>query len=268
MDKAKILFVSQEIMPYLPETQISHISRRLPQGILEKGKEIRTFMPRYGNVNERRNQLHEVIRLSGLNLNIDDTDHPLIIKVASIQSARMQIYFIDNDDYFQRKTLFTEPDGSYCADNDERAIFFARGVLETTRKLRWAPSIIHCHGWFTSFVPFFARYLFADDPHFATSKIVISLYPDAFDNRWDNRLRDKLKVENLADNAFDNLNVTDYQSLMRMAIDLSDGVCIGSPEADGELIEYARSKGKPILDYHNEETYIAATNEFYDQLLQ
>lgn len=268
MDTAKILFVSQEIMPYLPETHISHISRKLPQGILEKGKEIRTFMPRFGCINERRNQLHEVIRLSGLNLNIDDTDHPLIIKVASIQSARMQIYFIDNEDYFQRKSLFTNADGSYCPDNDERAIFFARGVLETTRKLRWAPSIIHCHGWFTSFVPFYAKYLFHDDPHFAESKIVISLYPDAFSDIWSDRLADKLRVDNLLPQVLENLNITDCNSLMRMAIDLADGVIVASPEADAALVDYARQSGKPILDYHDETTYIAATNDFYNALLQ
>jgi starch synthase len=117
------LYISQEITPYLPESEISKIGRFLPQGIQDKGKEIRTFMPRFGCVNERRNQLHEVIRLSGMNLVIDDTDHPLIIKVASIQSARMQVYFIDNEDYFQRKFVLTDEKGSYFADNDERAYF-------------------------------------------------------------------------------------------------------------------------------------------------
>ncbi len=153
MEKKKVLFISSEITPYLPETEMSKKARYLPQGIQERGKEIRTFMPRYGNVNERRNQLHEVIRLSGMNLIIDDTDHPLIIKVASIQSARMQVYFIDNEDYFQRKHTYRDAKGNEFTDNDERAIFFARGVLETVIKLRWAPDLIHCHGWLTSLVP-------------------------------------------------------------------------------------------------------------------
>ena len=126
MEKQKILFVSQEIYPYLPETEMSMIGRYLPQGIQEKKREIRAFMPRYGSINERRNQLHEVIRLSGMNIIIDDTDHSLLIKVASIQSARMQVYFIDNEDFFHRKGILTDKDGKYYPDNDERAIFFAR----------------------------------------------------------------------------------------------------------------------------------------------
>ena len=145
MESKKVLFISQEITPYLNETKLSKIGRYLPQGIQERGKEIRTFMPRYGSINERRNQLHEVIRLSGMNLIIDDTDHPLIIKVASIQSARMQVYFIDNDDYFQRKHTVSDASGKEFEDNDERALFFARGVIETVKKLRWAPDIVHCH---------------------------------------------------------------------------------------------------------------------------
>src|SRR5512138_1560307 len=157
MESRKVLFISQEITPYLGETKLSKIGRYLPQGIQERGKEIRTFMPRYGCINERRNQLHEVIRLSGMNLIIDDTDHPLIIKVASIQSARMQIYFIDNDDYFQRKGTVADDDGSEYADNDERCIFFARGVLETVKKLRWTPDIIHCHGWITALAPLYIK---------------------------------------------------------------------------------------------------------------
>src|SRR5512135_2346811 len=164
MESRKVLFISQEITPYLGETKLSKIGRFLPQGIQERGKEIRTIMPRFGCINERRNQLHEVIRLSGMNLVINDTDHPLIIKVASIQSARMQVYFIDNEDYFQRKCVLTDPEGNEFPDNDERAVFFARGVLETVIKLRWAPDIIHCHGWFTGMVPLFVKKTYKDNP--------------------------------------------------------------------------------------------------------
>ena len=157
MEKTRVLFVTQEILPYLEETAMAKIGRFLPQGIQERGKEIRTFMPRYGNINERRNQLHEVIRLSGMNLIIDDADHPLIIKVASIQQARMQIYFIDNEDYFQRKFTIADKNGKFFEDNDERTIFFARGVLETVKKLGWGPDIVHCHGWFTSLLPVYLK---------------------------------------------------------------------------------------------------------------
>lgn len=268
MEKAKVLFVSQEIMPYLPETEISRISRNLPQGILEKGKEIRTFMPRFGNVNERRNQLHEVIRLSGLNLVIDDTDHPLIIKVASIQSARMQVYFIDNDDYFHRKSDVLDASGKPHPDNDERSIFFARGVLETTKKLHWEPDVIHCHGWFTSFVPLYVRYLMRDDPHFAKSKLVVSIYDRDFSGEWDGEIQKKFFVEGINREATANIAPNDYVSLMKMAIDLSDGVIKGSKTINAELEEYAKKSGKPFLDYHDEDTYVAAYNDFYDKILE
>ena len=175
MEKQKILFVSQEIYPYLPETEMSVIGRYLPQGIQEKKREIRAFMPRYGSINERRNQLHEVIRLSGMNIIIDDSDHSLLIKVASIQSGRMQVYFIDNEDFFHRKGILTDKDGKYYPDNDERAIFFARGVLETVKKLRWSPELVHCHGWITSLVPLYLKHAFKEDPLFAKSKVVYSV---------------------------------------------------------------------------------------------
>jgi starch synthase len=147
MKTPKVLFVNQEIAPYLSDSELASIGRKLPQGIQELGKEIRTFMPRFGCINERRNQLHEVIRLSGMNLVINEADHPLIIKVASIPSARMQVYFIDNDDFFHRKLTVRDTDGSFFVDNDERIIFFARGVLETVKKLRWDPNLVHCNGW-------------------------------------------------------------------------------------------------------------------------
>ena len=165
MSTTRVLYIAQEITPYLPEGEISCICRNLPQAIQEKGKEIRTFMPRFGCVNERRNQLHEVIRLSGMNLIIDDTDHPLIIKVASIQSARMQVYFIDNDDFFQRRYTIADENGEF-EDNEDRSIFFVRGVLETVKKLRWTPDIIHCHGWMTALTPLYIKKTFSQDPFF------------------------------------------------------------------------------------------------------
>lgn len=178
MSSCKILYVCQEITPYLAENDMSTLCRTLSQSMQERGNEIRTFMPRYGLINERRNQLHEVIRLSGMNLIIDDNDHQLIIKVASIPSARVQIYFIDNEDYFQRKFTLCDGEGSLFADNDERAIFFARGVLETVKKLRWVPDVVHVHGWFSAIVPVYLRNTFADDPVFKNVKIVMSLYDD------------------------------------------------------------------------------------------
>lgn len=190
----KILYVCQEIFPYLPESEQSALCRQLVQAMQERGNEIRTFMPRYGCINERRNQLHEVIRLSGMNLIIDDNDHQLIIKVASIPTARVQIYFIDNDDYFARKAVLSD-DAGWFADNDERAIFFARGVLETVKKLRWNPSVVHCHGWFSAVVPIYLKHMFADDPVFRDVKIAVSLYDDAFPGELDAGFRAKVEHE-------------------------------------------------------------------------
>mgnify|MGYP000903248900 FL=1 len=214
MKSTKVLYISQEITPYLPESEISKIGRYLPQGIQDKGKEIRTFMPRFGCVNERRNQLHEVIRLSGMNLVIDDTDHPLIIKVASIQSARMQVYFIDNEDYFQRKFVLTDEKGEYFADNDERAIFFSKGVLETVKKLRWSPDIIHCHGWLTAFAPIMIKKAYADDPLFAKSKVVYSVYDDDFGTPLDTNVRKKIIMDGIAKKDVEILKEPDRKSVV------------------------------------------------------
>ncbi len=251
MDKPNVLYVSQEIFPYLPESPIAKLTRVLPQSVTEKGNEIRTFMPRFGNVNERRNQLHEVIRLSGLNVVIDDTDHPLIIKVASIQAARMQIYFIDNEDFFARKATVRDSEGKEFDDNDERAIFFARGVLETTKKLRWIPDVVHLHGWFTMIIPIFLRFFMQDDPAFKDCKIIVSLHDEGFSSTW-NDLNKKIWVEGINEKELKKLQITDFTSLMKTAIDLADGVTICSENASAELIDYARLSGKPVLDYPGE----------------
>ena len=218
MKQAKILFISQEITPYLPESEMSKIGRYLPQGIQEKGREIRTFMPKYGSINERRNQLHEVIRLSGMNLIIDDTDHPLIIKVASIQSARMQVYFIDNEDYFHRKSVLADENGDYFKDNDERAIFFARGVLETVRKLRWSPDVVHCHGWITALVPLYLKLSFSDDPLYNNSKIVYSVYNDDFNKPLNKDFKVKLRMDGIKDDDVTDLTTPSFENLTKMAI--------------------------------------------------
>jgi len=267
MEKAKVLFVSQEITPYLPETEMSKIGRYLPQGIQESGKEIRTFMPRFGKINERRNQLHEVIRLSGMNLIIDNTDNPLIIKVASIQAARMQVYFIDNEDYFHRKFTFTDADGKEFDDNDERAIFFARGVLETTKKLRWAPDIVHCHGWFTSLAPLYLKKAMNDDPHFINSKVIYSVYDNEFTSVWNESFKDKLKLDGIEDSDLEILSPPNYINLTKLAISMADGIIQGSENINPEIEKFIKESGKPFLGFHSEDTYIAAYNEFYDNML-
>lgn len=267
MEKKKVLFISSEITPYLPETEMSKKCRFLPQGIQERGKEIRTFMPRYGSVNERRNQLHEVIRLSGMNLIIDDTDHPLIIKVASIQSARMQVYFIDNEDYFQRKHILKDSKGNEFADNDERAIFFARGVLETVIKLRWAPDLIHCSGWLSSLVPLYVKKAYHDNPLFVNSKVIYCVYHDDFKKSLDTNFGNKLKMNTISAKDIELVEDPSYINISKMAIQYSDAIIQGSAKINNELSAYIKSSGKLFLDYQPESTYIDTYNEFYDKVL-
>lgn len=266
-EKQKVLFVCQEITPYLPETPISKIGRELPQGIQEKNKEIRTFMPKFGCINERRNQLHEVIRLSGMNLIIDDTDHPLIIKVASIQSARMQVYFIDNEDYFHYKNTLTDDSGKYFEDNDERAIFFARGVLETVQKLRWSPDIIHCHGWFTSLVPLLIKRTFKDNPLFRDAKIIYSLYDDDFQPELNDKFISKIDFDGISPDDLQQIQKPTFENLSKMAISYSDGVIFGSEKVNTEVEKYIKESGKPQLAFKNDDDYINTYSDFYDTFI-
>ncbi len=268
MTKAnKVLFITQEITPYVPENEVSLIGRNLPQAIQEKGREIRTFMPKWGNINERRNQLHEVIRLSGMNLIIDDTDHPLIIKVASIQSARMQVYFIDNDDYFQNRLQALDENGIEYTDNDSRAIFYARGVLETVKKLRWCPDVIHCHGWMSALVPLYIKKAYKDEPSFRDSKVVFSLYEDDLKNNLSDDFASKLLLKGINKKDLGNLaSPTTIEDLYKLAVDYSDGIIKNSENANENILEYARQLNKPVLDFQTSETYADACNDFYDQV--
>ena len=265
----KILFITTEISPYLADTEMSLIARNLPQGIHERGKEIRTFMPKFGCINERRNQLHEVIRLSGMNLIIDDTDHPLIIKVASIQAARMQIYFIDNEDFFQRKYLLRDEKGMEFEDNDERCIFYVRGVMETVKKLRWVPDLIHCHGWMTALAPLYIKKHYKGDPCFKNAKVVYSIYSDDFKNPFRDNFARKVKIEGITQNDIKNLKESpDFLNLSKLAIDFSDGIIAGSSIVCPDLIDYIKTKESlHYLPYQDKENYIDAFNKFYDQIL-
>ena len=267
MDKKRVLYVNQEIMPYLEETPMSNIGRVLPQKTQESGKEIRTFMPRFGLINERRNQLHEVIRLSGMNLIIDDIDHPLIIKVASIQQARMQVYFIDNEDFFQRKFIFRDKDKKFFEDNDERTVFFSKGVLETVKKLGWAPDLIHCNGWFSSLLPLFVRTAYKHNPIFSDAKIVVSIYNDSFSEQFKPDFENKVLMNGIAESDFGHYKDGNYVSLMKGAIDNADALIQGSPEINEEVLAYAKASGKPMLDYQDSEDYYVAYNVFYDKII-
>ena len=263
----KVLYVSQEITPYLPESEMSVIGRNLPQAIQERGKEIRTFMPKYGCINERRNQLHEVIRLSGMNIIINDADHPLIIKVASIQAARMQVYFIDNEDYFQRKYLFHDDQGNYFNDNDERAIFFARGVIETVKKLQWPPDIIHCHGWFAGLLSVYVKKVYDDDPAFRNSKVVWSVYNNEFTKTLDKSFKKKLASDGINNTDLKSLDNPDYLNYSKLIINSSDGVILGSPVINPGVTSYIEKTGKAMLPFQVQDDYVDAYSDFYDKIL-
>ncbi len=268
MGTKKVLYITQGITPYLPDSPIATNCRYLPQAIQEKGQEIRTFMPKFGSINERRNQLHEVIRLSGMNLIIDDTDHPLIIKVASIQAARMQIYFIDNDDYFKRKHTTIDDKNVEFTDNDERSIFYVRGVLETIKKLRWIPDIIDCHGWMTALTGLYIKTAYADDPCFKNSKVVYSLYNDDFKQPFNDHFIDKLKFDGVKDKDILDLKGTvDYETLSNFAIKYADGVIQSEDNINKNVLDYANNSGKNFLSYQGElDVSVDAINNFYENL--
>ncbi len=266
-EKSKILYVSTELMPYLPETQMSSLCRKLPQLVQEKGKDIRTFMPKFGCINERRNQLHEVIRLSGMNIVIDDSDHQLIIKVASIPAARVQVYFIDNEDYFQRKSVLYDQDGNMFEDNDERAIFFSRGVVETVSKLLWLPDVIHCHGWFSAFMPAYIKRLYKDDPLFSKSKIVVSLYNDDFPGALSTKTIQKIVKEGISAEEADVLADPTHENLMKFAIQYADGVVVVGDNVNQNLIDYANSLGVKIIESDYEISDVENYSNFYDEII-
>ena len=264
-DTTRVLIVTQAMQPYLPETRITKICRELPQAVQEKGKEIRNFMPRFGNINERRHQLHEVIRLSGMNLVVDDHDHPLIIKVASIQPAKMQVYFIDNEEYFKRKSALADIDGNAHEDNDERMIFFCKGVIETVKKLGWAPDIIHCHGWMSSLLPLFIKKVYNNEPMFANSKLVYSVYADELKQPVSSKLLDKLQYENIDTADYEAIKDPSYDNLNMFGASCADAVIIAEDSASQNVIDYVKGLDKPVLDGTMED-YIDAYDEFYEEV--
>ena len=269
MKAEKILFITQEITPFVPESQIATASHNLPQAIQDKVKEIRTFTPLWGTINTRRNNLHEVIRLSGMNLIIDDTDHPLIIKVASLQSVRMQVYFIENDDYFHNRLMTKDENGVEYSDNDERAIFFNLGVIEAVKKQRWCPEIIHCNGWISALVPLYIKSAYKDEPSFRDSKIVVSLYDDNFEGALNDAFKTKLICKEMTEEAISELGTpVTYNELMKLAIRNCDGIIVNGDNVPAEFIEYAESLGKAILPKQSAGNTSDACYDFYNSLLE
>lgn len=263
MKDKRILYVSSEVVPYLPETEISSMSFEAPKMVNKQGGQIRIFMPKFGNINERRHQLHEVIRLSGINLVINDFDMPLIIKVASIPKERIQVYFIDNEEYFKRKATLKDENGKLFEDNDERAIFFAKGVIETVKKLNWSPDIIHINGWLASLLPLYLKEFYRNEPLFTESKIVTSIYKKGFDETLNPEMINKVKFDNIEENHVAHLETPNYDNLMKVAIDHSDALIRGSEELTPEIDAYLKSSNKPVLDYYAPEEFMEPYTDFY-----
>jgi len=263
MKDKKVLNISSEVVPYLPQTNQAVNSFKIPKTINDHGGQTRIFIPKYGIINERRHQLHEVIRLSGMNLIIDDLDMPLIIKVASIPKERMQVYFIDNEEYFKRKATFTDENGVLFPDNDERSIFFAKGVVETVKKLNWSPDIIHVHGWLASLLPLYLRTYYADEPLFADSKIVTSVYKQGFDGNLDGNMKKKILFDGITEDSISHLESPTYNNLLKVAVDFSDAIILASEEVSEDLSEYISNLQKPLLPYVSLQEFEEAYANFY-----
>lgn len=267
MEDKRILYVSSEVVPYLAENEVSLLSYDVPKMINDQGGQIRIFMPRYGNINERRHQLHEVIRLSGMNLVVNDLDMPLIIKVASIPKERIQVYFIDNDEYFKRKATFSDEEGILYPDNDERAIFFAKGVVETVKKLNWVPDIIHVHGWLASLLPIYMKHYYKDEALFSETKIVTSVYSQSFEGILDSEMINKIKFDGVPQDAIQDLEFPNYENLIKVAVKHSDGVVIASENMSSSLTQFIESSGKPFLPFATKDKFTEAYTNFYKGML-
>ena len=261
------MYVSSEVVPYLAENEVSLMSYDVPKMINDQEGQIRIFMPRYGNINERRHQLHEVIRLSGMNLVVNDVDMPLIIKVASIPKERIQVYFIDNDEYFKRKATFSDEDGVMYPDNDERAIFFAKGVVETVKKLNWVPDIIHVHGWMASMLPVYMKHFYKDEALFSETKIVTSVYGQSFDGNLDAEMINKIKFDQIPSEAISDLELPNYENLIKTSIAHSDAVIIASENLSSSLTKFIESSKKPFLPFAPKDKFAEEYTTFYKKML-
>ena len=267
MAKYKILYVASEINPFLQTSEVADFVRNLPQAMQEKGMEIRILVPRFGLINERKNRLHEVVRLSGINIEVGDDEKPLIIKVASIPQAKLQVYFIDNEEYFPSKQMLHDLDGNFMSNNDERMIFYCKGVIETVRKLGWSPDIIHCQGWFSSLVPMYIRKVFSEDPLFDNVKIVYSVFDTTFSGELSSTITEKLLFEKLTEEDVNRLQKPNINNLHKFAIDYADAIVEASPNIEKDVLSHIKSTNKPFMQYPGEEDYIDAYQDFYEQFI-
>jgi starch synthase len=266
MSKKRVLIVTQEMQPYTEGGDMSTLVRKLAPYVQESNMEIRVLMPRFGTINERRHRLHEVVRLSGMNIIVDDDDYPLIIKVASLQEARMQVYFLDNDDFFRRKHVFRGENDEVFDDNADRMVFFCKGVLETVKKFGWAPDLVHCHGWMTSLIPLYLKTAYRTEPLFQHAKVVYSLYESDEENLLGESFISKASINNLSENDLRFYYGENGPSVHRGAFEYADGVIKGSETISDAVSAELAKIDKPVLDVHTDD-FTAAYLEFYQSLL-
>ncbi len=268
MSKKKVLIVTQEMQPYTALSEIAEIARKLPQYVQEKGMEIRVLMPRFGTINERRHRLHEVVRLSGMNIIVDDDDFPLIIKVASLPGARMQVYFLDNEDFFKRKSVFEDADGNPFEDNADRMIFFCKGVLETVKKFGWAPDVVHCHGWMTSLIPLYLKTAYKNEPLFQNSQVIYSVYDQMMSDNFKPDFFEKASINNLNTEDLAAYGSDNAITLNKGAAAFCDGIIKGSEELKEDDLTFFGGLDTPILDHQPTEEYLPKYLDFYKSLLE
>lgn len=261
-NKLKILYVASEIDPFLELSEIAQLIRKLPQSMQERGMEIRILMPKFGTINERKNRLHEVVRLSGINITVGDEEKPLIIKVASIPSAKLQVYFLDNEDYFNRKSVFKNKKGVFHDDNDERAIFFCKGVLETVVKLGWSPDVVHCTDWMTALIPLYLKTTYKNDPIFQNTKSIFTVYNNSFEHKFDDDILSKAKMLDITDENLANLRSADFLGFVKIGCEYADLVVKANENMDAELSKILDEIAKNKVDTKIDEENI--TDQFFD----
>lgn len=266
MAGTRILYVTSEIQPFLKISEVADFVRKLPEAMQEKGMEIRILMPRFGVINERRNRLHEVVRLSGINITVGDEERPLVIKVASIPTAKLQVYFIDNEDYFKRKYTFHNKEEKFYEDNDERSIFFCKGVLETVKKLGWAPDIIHCSDWMTGLIPLYLKTTYKDDPIFKDSKVVFSVYNNQFPETFNPDIAEKAMMDEVSPEDLAGLSAG-YEGFIKSAASYSDVVIDMTDDAAG-LKKMLNEDSNKITTVPTEPDNVDSYYEFYEGLLE
>jgi len=263
--KLRILYASPEINPFLQTTKVAEFVRKLPQAMQERGMEIRILVPRFGLINERKNRLHEVVRLSGINISVGEQEKPLVIKVASIPQAKMQVYFIDNEDYFKRKYVFTDKEDNFYEDNDERAIFFCKGVLETVKKLGWAPDIVHCNDWMTSLIPLYLKTTYKNDPIFVNSKSIFSIYDNKFDFKFGGDLIGKARMFDIDDEMLKNLETKDYDGFLKIGMEHAD-VVIREDENNNKDLEALLAKDKRVEVIDEGDDFVESHFNLYNEI--